>query len=642
MESNYRTLFLNMPFGGIDRPALGVSSLKSNLEAQGFLCDIAYFNLQFANLIGIEMYEIISNSGHMHEETVPYTMLVGEWLFSQFLYGEGSLQAEQYLDEILRARLSENLIARILALRPLIPQFLQDCLEQIDWDSYQFIGFTTTFEQNMASIALAKMVKEQFPHLFVAFGGGNCEGEMGVTLAEQYSFIDAVCTGEGDLALPVLLVELENGRSPAGVQGFAWRDVMGNLINNGNPDVVQALDDLPIPVFDDYFAQLDALTLRETVNPILVLEASRGCWWGAKNHCTFCGLNALTMTYRRKNSERVLEEISTLVDRYQLKKVAFVDNILDYGALKSYVVTLSEQDHDLEIFCETKSNLRKDQIALLADAGIYEVQPGIESFDSNTLKLMKKGVTGMQNVAFLKWAQQFGVDAYWNILYGFPAETPEAYAHQLDVMRRITHFNLPSTVAKIRLDRFSPHFTQSEAFGFTEIRPLSSYQYVYPFTEEVLSRLCYFFEYAYKDGRNPVEYTRELTSFWFRWKKVDEPGTLYYKIFEDGSAQIRDTRFNRCVERVSLDKYQFGIYKICDKPRCIRQLMIELCKKFPEREFEEEKVIAFLEFMWFNYLMVREGDTYLAVALPEPKPYFSSSSTSYRIQLDTTGGISNG
>ena len=354
MSKQHRVLFLNMPFGGIDRPALGVSSLKSNLEANGFVCDVAYFNIQFADLIGIKMYEVISNSGHMHEETIPYTMLVGEWLFSQFMYGEGSLNADQYVDEILRERLSEDLIARLLDLRALIPQFLEDCLAQIDWNAYEFVGFTTTFEQNMASINLAKLVKERYPHLFIAFGGGNCEGAMGVALAEQYAFIDAVCVGEGDVALPALLDALQNGRSPAGIQGFVWRDLMGNLINNGNPDVVQGLDDLPIPNFDDYFTQLDALSLRDTINPMLVMEASRGCWWGAKSHCTFCGLNALTMTYRRKNSERVLAEISALVARYQLKKVAFVDNILDYGALKSYVVTLSEQDHDLDIFCENE------------------------------------------------------------------------------------------------------------------------------------------------------------------------------------------------------------------------------------------------------------------------------------------------
>ena len=411
MPNSYPILLVNMPFGGIDRPALNVSLLKSNLEARGFACDIAYLNLQFAKLIGVEMYEIISNSGHLHEETVPYTRLVGEWLFSQYLYGADAEQTKQYVNEVLRPGLSEGLIARLLDLRAFIEPFLQDCLDRIDWEAYRFIGFTTTFEQNLASLALAQMVKARYPHLFVAFGGGNCEGQMGETLAAQFPFVDAVCTGEGDVALPALLDALQNGRSPADVLGFVWRDADGQLVNNGRPDVVQALDALPIPCYDDYFAQLDELNLRQAINPLMVMEASRGCWWGAKSHCTFCGLNAYTMTYRRKSSARVLEEIDTLVKRYEIKKLAFVDNILDYGALKTYVVTLSEQDHNLDIFCETKSNLRKDQIALLSAAGIREVQPGIESFDTETLKLMDKGVTGLQNVAFLKWAQQFGVDA---------------------------------------------------------------------------------------------------------------------------------------------------------------------------------------------------------------------------------------
>ena len=216
----------------------------------------------------------------------------------------------------------------------------------------------------------------------------------------------------------------------------------------------------------------------------------------------------------------------------------------------------------------------------------------------------------------------------------FPDETPEGYVHQLEVMRRITHLNLPSTVAKLRLDRFSPHYTQSEAFGFTGIRPLNSYAHVYPFPEEVLSRLCYFFEYEYKDGRDPAAYTRKLVSLWFKWKNQKVPGTLIYKENEDDTAEILDTRFNRRVEQVPLDKYQFGIYKICDKPRSIKQLMLELRKKFPEREFEEAKIVAFLEFMWFNYLMVREGDTYLSVALPES--FVRSSTPTYQIEI--TGG----
>lgn len=631
MPNSYPVLFVNMPFGGIDRPAIGVSSLKSNLEARGFACEIAYLNLQFAQLIGVDLYEKVSNSGQLHEDSVPYTRLVGEWLFSQHLYGRNTLDTTHYIEHILRPRLADALIEQLLHARSHIAAYLQDCFDQIEWEAYQFIGFTSTFEQNLASLALAQMVKAHYPHLFVAFGGGNCEGQMGVTLAEQYPFIDAVCTGEGDVALPELLDALQNGRAPVGIPGLIWRDVVGNLVDNGRPEVVQNLEALPIPCFDDYFAQLDAVGLRHAVRPLLIMEASRGCWWGAKKHCTFCGLNSYTMTYRRKSSARVLQEIAALVERYQLTEIAFVDNILDYDALKSYVVTLSEQDHNLHIFCETKSNLRKDQIALLAAAGIREVQPGIESFDSHTLDLMQKGVSGLQNVAFLKWAQQYGVGAFWNILYGFPEETAVGYEHQLEVMRRITHLNLPSSVGKIRLDRFSPHFTQSEAFGFSGVRPLPAYQHIYPFTEAVLSRLAYFFDYDYQDGRNPDEYTRPLAAFWHKWRKVKIPGSLTITTFDDGTAEIRDTRFNRRLDQLSLDQYQAAIYKICDKPQSVQRIVQKLRQQFPERPFTQEKVVAYLQFMWLNYFMVREEDMYLSVALPAE--FVNSITPTYQIEF---------
>ncbi len=42
-------------------------------------------------------------------------------------------------------------------------------------------------------------------------------------------------------------------------------------------------------------------------------ETSRGCWWGQKKHCTFCGLNPLGMNYRAKSPERAVEIIDSSV-----------------------------------------------------------------------------------------------------------------------------------------------------------------------------------------------------------------------------------------------------------------------------------------------------------------------------------------
>jgi magnesium-protoporphyrin IX monomethyl ester (oxidative) cyclase len=64
----------------------------------------------------------------------------------------------------------------------------------------------------------------------------------------------------------------------------------------------QDLDGLPYPTFDDYFAQLRTTSFAKRVLPALVMETSRGCWWGAKHHCTFCGLNAEGMAFRSKSA----------------------------------------------------------------------------------------------------------------------------------------------------------------------------------------------------------------------------------------------------------------------------------------------------------------------------------------------------
>lgn len=49
------------------------------------------------------------------------------------------------------------------------------------------------------------------------------------------------------------------------------------------------LDDLPLPNYDDYFRQIRDNNFN--IDFWLNVESSRGCWWGWKNQCKFCGVN---------------------------------------------------------------------------------------------------------------------------------------------------------------------------------------------------------------------------------------------------------------------------------------------------------------------------------------------------------------
>src|SRR5260370_24175623 len=191
--------------------------------------------------------------------------------------------------------------------------------------------------------------------------------------------------------------------------------------------MLRDLDALAVPDFGDYFAGLEQSTGGSNVVPTLLFETSRGCWWGAKSHCTFCGLNGGAMAFRSKSARRALEELEYLVQRWRIENVEAVDNILDMKYFRDVLPALAEWKWPLQLFYEVKSNLSREQVHLLRDAGVRRIQPGIESLNDHILKLMKKGTTALRNIQLLKWCQEYGVTAEWSMLYGFPGETRPAY-----------------------------------------------------------------------------------------------------------------------------------------------------------------------------------------------------------------------
>src|SRR6185369_6099656 len=115
-------------------------------------------------------------------------------------------------------------------------------------------------------------------------------------------FVDYVFSGEADFTFPKFVKRIAQHEPVSDLKGIMYRD--GSTVQStGTADSVHELDKLPFPNYDDYFVQLETTSLRQEIVPLVPFETARGCWWGAKQHCTFCGLNALTMTFRAKNQD---------------------------------------------------------------------------------------------------------------------------------------------------------------------------------------------------------------------------------------------------------------------------------------------------------------------------------------------------
>jgi ribosomal peptide maturation radical SAM protein 1 len=567
-----RVLFVNMPFASI-RPAIGVSLLKGQLERLSISSHVAYLNMRYAEQLGVAPYTYVAHHA-------PAQALLGEWIFAPSVFPRLAGHEQDYL-AMVRGRFGSTAepgqaqqehTRKLLRARQEADQFLDDCMHSIDWGGYDLVGFTTSFNQNLASLALAQRIKSRFPDVSIVFGGANCEGEMGLQLHRSFTAVDFVCSGEADISFPLLIVRLRDGGNVHGIPGVISRRDGASYYTNLHPERVRDLDSLPYPDYSEFFQQREQLSQPST--PWVLMETSRGCWWGEKSHCTFCGLNGLSMAYRSKSAARALDEILALTTRYGTPHVEMVDNILDMRYFRDLLPELKRRGIALQMFYETKANLSKEQVRLLRDAGVTTIQPGIESLSTHVLQLMRKGTSAIQNIQLLKWCKEFGITCNWNIIYGFAGEDAGDYDRMCEIIDDLHHLDPPSGWGPIRLDRFSPNFISPERFGLCNVRPDRSYRYIYDLPDDALNNLAYYFEHDYADGRNPTSYTTGLAAAAGRWTANAEKSVLIY--VDDGvTLVIRDFRANAEQRTTALSGEERELYLFCDPGRSRQTILAQ-------------------------------------------------------------------
>jgi ribosomal peptide maturation radical SAM protein 1 len=589
--------FVVVPFVPAQQPALGVSSLLAVLKRAGIGGDVRYLNLAYGERVGWKFYNYLI-------DMLPTHFLPGDMVFSRALWGDRAPDLATYEERVvewirqaaaggeagLRAMLAEweRQAELVRAAFEEAPRIVSGWADELLADQPRVLGFTTTFQQNAAALALAQEVRRRVSREEVAilFGGANCEGDMGRALADNFPFIDAVVSGEAENVIVDLARRFIDAPGSAG-QGSGPESERGGIDAPGAryvPGVmVSDMDALPRPNFDQYFAAAERTQLRDKT--WLTAESSRGCWWGMKSHCTFCGLNGGTMKFRSKSAARFAEELDSLQQSYGVHGFALTDNILDMQYLRSLLPDLVAKARQYRLFYETKSNLRKDQVEMLAAAGVAWLQPGIESFSTPVLKLMAKGTTRLQNVQLLKWCAELGVTARWNVIYGFPGEDPREYDEMADLLPSLFHLQPPSGSTLVRLDRFSPYWEAPERHGMVGVRHTWAYDYVFSgLAEAERGRLAYFFDYEYADGRRPVEYARTTAlrvSEWVELARTSKP-RLELRVSADG-AIIVDTRPCRREELFAVGPVELAVLRALDGyralaavPAALREARIEI------------------------------------------------------------------
>lgn len=616
-----RVVLVSLPWATYAEPSLGLAILKATLREQGIFCRVLHENLGLLR--------------HLTSET--YAMMATFWGLNEFVF-TGNLdrsfdepQAACLVERCIlhasnaqqaRYATMETLVELCMRLRDeVIPNYLRECADRILDLRPTMVGFTCLFDQTLASIALAKILKANAPDLLVVLGGYAMEGPAGTNVLRSFEWIDAIARGDGEPVIVRLAAASVGAEQLEDIPGVLTTNSNGNGRSATRIDLNRSLE----PNYDDWFADLEELRCRDRVtvaSHILPVEASRGCWWGQNKHCVFCGIDELTLKYRAKSPDKVIAMLDNVRNKYGEHIFRFSDYILPKQYYGEVLDELAQVYPRFRLMAEMKANQTLDRLRRFAAAGFVELQPGIESFSSEVLRVMDKGVRGIHNVLTLKGGYLYGIQINYNILYGLPNEEPAWYRQMLKQLPLLYHFTPPVSRTETVVTRFAPLQADPNRFGAVqEARHHRCYDVFFSqdFLREhsfSLDDHAYYFDRHFPYGDELPELYAMLVTQVENWKKQHRERNVYLYYVDapvEDMLEVFDSRFGK-ETRFELHGTERHAYLACDAKYVTEQTLRQDIRDggFATDDDVTRAIVVLEE----RRLVWREKDHLLGVAVP--------------------------
>ena len=151
----------------------------------------------------------------------------------------------------------------------------------------------------------------------------------------------------------------------------------------------------------------------------VVVLSSRGC----VNRCAFCAGHACFNRIQLHSAKRVLEEVDRIAEA-GFKEFRFLDDMFAISTIRLKEICEGLKHYGLEWSCHTRvDRVSNETVAMMEDAGCYEMGIGVESFDQRVLDVCNKRTTVMQNVQAINIIYEHGIDVHAYMMIGTPGET---------------------------------------------------------------------------------------------------------------------------------------------------------------------------------------------------------------------------
>jgi radical SAM superfamily enzyme YgiQ (UPF0313 family) len=428
-SSNEKILLVFLPFWTPYLPPQGMTTLKSFLGKHGYHVKTVDVNMMGQFRLFYSKYfdtlkEYIPQGKRGNFYNIGHDVLFNHMMGHLDYRDEGKYI--EYVKEVIYKTYYTLLDNReVLQLNGILAEFyacLQDyLLDLVEKEEPVIFGSTAYYGTLPASLFAFRLVKEKYPHIKTAVGGGSFADHLLVGspnfnrfIESTKEYLDQVFIGQGQfLFLKWLRGELDHSRRVHTLQD----------IGNKTTDIASDGD---IPDLTD-------------LNPIeynfLAATGSRSCSY----QCGFCNVQKFWGKHRVKNVAQTVDEMILQYEKYGMQLFFMYDALLN-----SYITDFAKEflKRDKTLYyvgylraCPEACDI--NHTMLWRRGGFYRARMGVESGSQRVLDLIGKEITVEQIRGTITSLAYAGIKTttYW--LIGYPGETEEEFRMTMDIVEEL-------------------------------------------------------------------------------------------------------------------------------------------------------------------------------------------------------------
>lgn len=299
----------------------------------------------------------------------------------------------------------------------------------------RLVGISVNSFTVSAAAALVELVRARSSAVILL--GGAFPSASPVRALELIA-ADAVIQGEGEYPMLAVMESIARGEDPcrADIAGLIPRSLPAGVVLRQHVRV-DNLDELPFPAYD-LLPPLSAYRTRARKRPVAALVTSRGCAYD----CSFCSKDVFQRKVRFRSAENVLAEIDELNGKFGVRQLDILDDnfLQNEQRVAAILEEIIRRKYNFAINLQTgirTEMLDDEMLRLLKRAGVFKLAFGIESGDSELLRIHNKSLDLARVETVINKAKRLGFIVYGFFIIGLLGETEQGFQKTLAFARKL-------------------------------------------------------------------------------------------------------------------------------------------------------------------------------------------------------------